>query len=247
MAADYRPPHTTVADAPPATAHDRVVRRGSHEMTAFVHHLRARPHLMASLAVGAAATLLPGAHDWLSRGLLGWNVAVWLYLALAGWTMLNADHARVRRVATAQAEGADTVLVIVILATLVSLGSTVVELSAAKAAGAPRALPHLAFALATVLGSWLLLPTVFALTYASLYFQAPRGEGLRFPEEAAGFSPDFADFLYFSFTIAVACQTADVGVSTRRMRRWVLLQALLSFAFNTAILAFTINMAASLF
>jgi uncharacterized membrane protein len=53
--------------------------------------------------------------------------------------------------------------------------------------------------------------------------------------------------LYVSFTIAVACQTADVAVTSPRMRRLVLLQSVMAVAFNTAILAFTINVAASLF
>ena len=211
-------------------------------------HLRAHPHLLVSLLCGAAvALLLPGGHSPRTRALVGWNVAVWLYLALAAWVMLRADASRVRRVAKAQAEGAATVLVMVIVAALVSLAGTVLELSAAKQPGAAAALDHVALALSTVVGSWLLLPTVFALNYASLYFQVPPGSGLRFPDDAKDFRPDFSDFLYFAFTIAVASQTADVAVSTRTLRRWVLLQSVLSFVFNTAILAFTINVAASLF
>lgn len=211
-------------------------------------HLRAHPHLLVSLLVGAAvALLLPGGQALRTRALLGWNVAVWLYLALAAWSMLRADHGRVRRVAEAQAEGAATVLVMVIVAALVSLAGTVLELSAAKQPGAPASLAHVALALSTVVGSWLLLPTVFALNYASLYFGAAKAGGLHFPEDTKDFSPDFSDFLYFAFTIAVASQTADVTVTTRALRRWVLLQSVLSFVFNTAILAFTINVAASLF
>ena len=217
-------------------------------MKRFALHLRAHPHLLVSLLCGAAvAVLLPGGHSPRTRALVGWNVAVWLYLALAAWVMLRADASRVRRVAKAQAEGAGTVLVMVVVAALVSLAGTVLELSAAKQLGAPAALPHVALALSTVVGSWLLLPTVFALHYASLYFRVPPGSGLRFPDGAKDFRPDFSDFLYFAFTIAVASQTADVTVSTRTLRRWVLLQSVLSFVFNTAILAFTINVAASLF
>ena len=104
------------------------------------------------------------------------------------------------------------------------------------------------FALTTVAGSWLLLPTLFAMNYASVYYRNPHGSGLRFPEpEEKGFRPDYADFLYFSFTIAVASQTADVSVSTREMRRLTLLQSVLSFVFNTTILAFSINAAAGFF
>ena len=217
-------------------------------MKRALSHLRAHPHLLLSLLAGAVvALLLPAGPVLRTRLLLGWNVAVWLYLALAAWAMLRADHHRVRRVAEAQAEGAGTVLVMVIVAALVSLAGTVLELSAAKAAGEPAALPHVALALATVVGSWLLLPTVFALHYASLFFGVCQGKGLHFADDARNFSPDFSDFLYFAFTIAVASQTAEVTVGKRTLRRWVLLQSVLSFVFNTAILAFTINVAASLF
>lgn len=217
-------------------------------MSGLVSHLRARPRLATSLLVGtAAASLVPGAYGLVTRALLGWNVAVWLYLLLVGWMMRHADHDHPRRVAVAQAEGAATVLAIVSVACVVSLLGIVAELSAAKLPGAPHALPHLLFALATVAGSWLLLPTVFALTYASLYYRAAHGNGLQFPGADDAFKPDYGDFLYVSFTIAVAAQTADVSVSTPAMRRLVLAQSVLSFAFNTAILAFTINIAASMF
>jgi uncharacterized membrane protein len=88
---------------------------------------------------------------------------------------------------------------------------------------------------------------MFALTCASPYCKVAHGHGLRFPDADPSFKPDYGDFLYVSFTIAVACQTADVAVTSPRMRRLVLLQSVMAVAFNTAILAFTINVAASLF
>jgi uncharacterized membrane protein len=210
--------------------------------------LRARPRLAVSMLVGlAVAVLLPLPSSLVTRALLGWNVATWLYLALVGWMMLQADHHRLRRTAAAEAEGAATVLAIVSAACIASLVGIVAELSAAKQIGAPHALTHVMFALATVAGSWLLLPTIFALTYASAYYHAAPGGGLQFPGAGEDFKPRYGDFLYVSFTIAVAAQTADVCISTSAMRRLVTLQSLLSFAFNTAILAFTINIAASLF
>ena len=60
-------------------------------------------------------------------------------------------------------------------------------------------------------------------------------------------NPDYWDFHYFSFTISVAVQTSDVGVATRELRRIVLAQSLIGFLFNTAILGFSINIAAGLF
>ena len=211
-------------------------------------HLRIRPRLSVAVAVGvAAALLLPGAHSGVTRCLLGWNVAVWLYLVLVGWMMWRADHVLLRRVAVVQAEGAATVLGMVILAAGASLVGIVMELSTAKLPGAPHAVSHVVFALSTVTAAWLLLPTMFALTYASLFCREAPGHGLVFPPGDAHFRPDYFDFLYFAFTIAVASQTADVSITSQAMRRLVLLQSVLSFGFNTAILAFTINIAASLF
>lgn len=68
-----------------------------------------------------------------------------------------------------------------------------------------------------------------------------------FPATARTAGRTTLTFLYFSVTIAVASQTSDVGVSTPALRRLVLLQSVLSFAFNTAILALTINIVASVF
>ena len=216
-------------------------------MHPVAHHLHARPRMLFSVVVGVlAALVVPDVGSGVTRALLGWNIGVWLYLGLIFAFMLRADHGRLRKVALAHAEGAAAVSAIVAAASLASIVAIVLELAAAKA-GARHAVPHALFALVTVAGSWLLLPTLFTLDYASLFYRVEKGEGLVFPDAGAGFKPTYMDFLYFSFTIAVALQTSDVIVTTPAMRRRVLLQSLLAFVFNTTILAFTINIAASLF
>ena len=214
-------------------------------------HLRAHPRLLGSAAIGiAAGWLAPGTLGLLSRALLGWNAGVWLYLVSAGWIMFRSDANRMQRAALAQAESSAAVLALVVVAAIVSLVAIVLELSAAKAPHLRPALPNVLFTLLTVAGSWLLVPTLFALSYASLYYDTYDDGGagaLRFPDADKAFKPDYADFLYFAFTIAVASQTADVSITTRTMRRLVLLQSLLSFGFNATVLAFSINIAASLF
>ena len=102
--------------------------------------------------------------------------------------------------------------------------------------------------LGTVAGSWLLLPIEFALAYASLFHSGPRApHGLEFPGDRADQGrPDYLDFLYFAITLAATSQTSDVTVSARPMRRLVLVQALLSFVFNTVVLALSINLLAGL-
>jgi len=219
-------------------------------------HLRAHPHLLFSAVAGLCAGLAAAALPYVQHGdsptiaacLVGWNVGAWFYLAWTAWTMTHSDHGHLIRIAKAQAEGADTMVAILALAALASLVAAISELSAAKHASPGEAWPHVLFTLVTVASSWLLVPTLFTLYYASLFHTGDGGPGgLVFPRTSKQtFEPDYSDFLYFSFTIAVASQTADVAIDDRSMRRAVLKHAVLSFVFNTAILAFTINMAASL-
>ena len=238
-----------MADARPLPSHAGAhALRRTAGLKRTLRHLRAHPALaLAALAGICAALLIPGVPTTVTRCLLGWNVGVWLYLAVVTFLIARADRDHLQRVAMAQAEGAKTVLAVVALAALSSLGAVVIELSAAKGADPRHAWPHLALALATVVGSWLMLPVLFGLNYASSYHADSGGRGLGFPAAETPFEPGYGDFFYFSFTIAVASQTSDVTVTTRPMRRLVLLQAMLSFIFNTMILAFSINMAASLF
>ncbi len=215
----------------------------------FVAHIRAHPRLVCSFAAGLAVSIgAPDMQGLTPRALLGWNVAAWIYMVWTGWTLLRADPHQLERIARKQAESAQVVLLLVALAALVSFGAVVSELSAAKHAGSHGALPHVLFAMSTVIASWLLVPTLFSLSYASIYHVSDEEYGgLRFPEQDDRFMPDYSDFLYFSFTIAVASQTSDISISSKPMRRLVLMQSVLSFVFNTTVLAFTINMAASLF
>lgn len=218
-------------------------------MIAVFEHLQTRPRLMIALVAGVlVGALVPDVDHATTRLLLGWNTTVWLFLVLATTMMLQADHERARSNAIAHAEGAPVVLALGSIAAVFSIVAIVLELAAVKGNGAHHLLPHVVFALVTVAGSWLLLPILFAMSYASLYYKrSESGHGLDFPSRDKTFRPDYADFMYFSFTIAVASQTADVAISTRSMRRLVLLHALLSFLFNTTVLAFSINIAASLF
>ncbi len=97
--------------------------------------------------------------------------------------------------------------------------------------------------------SWLLLHTIFTTRYAHLYYERMDEKsdanpgGLCFPDEK---EPDYIDFAYFSFVIGMTFQVSDVSITSRRLRRFVLMHALISFVFNTIIVALTINILASL-
>ena len=217
-------------------------------MKRFWSHVAVRPRMSLAVLIGLAGGWAAPASTVIGRVLVGWNVGVWAYLALMAWLMMRADHTHLRRSAIAQTPGAAVVLGLVVCASVASLVAIVAELASIRhgQAGAPLALAHVAPAVSTVAGAWLLLPIVFTLNYASHYHRHRPPAGLRFPDDDPHFQPNYTDFLYFSFTIAVAAQTADVVITSRPMRRLVLLQALLSFAFNAAILALAINIAAGL-
>jgi uncharacterized membrane protein len=202
------------------------------------------------LAIAIAAGLgigfsLPSAWSLITRILAGWNFAVWSYLLLMGWLMLRASHARVRRIAEQEDETAAVVLVMLSVAAILSLVAITVELATLKNLPVGLRLGHYAFTAATVFGSWCLVGTIFTFHYAHMFYRAPpNAVPLHFPDNEA--SPDYWDFLYFSFTIAVAAQTSDVSVMSRAMRKVVLAQSILSFLFNAAILGLSINIAASM-
>ncbi|MGC2458253.1 MAG: DUF1345 domain-containing protein [Gallionellaceae bacterium] len=208
--------------------------------------VRTRPRLTIAIVTGIVVGLmLPLQWRPVTRALTGWNVAVWSYLCLMGWLMMRANHARVRRIAEQEEKNAAVILAVMSVAAIASLVAIIMELSTVKDLSFSRRLVHYAFTGSTVFGSWCLVATLFTFHYARVFYQSPvEKRALRFPDDEENL--DYWDFLYFSFTIAVAAQTSDVSVMTRSMRKTVLAQSILSFLFNVAILGLSINIAAGL-
>jgi uncharacterized membrane protein len=209
--------------------------------------LRVRPRLLSAIIAGSAlAWLVPGNLSTTTRLLLGWDFTLWIYLPLVLWMMLGrAGAVNVQQRANRLADGLPVILLLAVTGAMASFGAIALELGAAKAAHTAN-MPTLVFAIATVCSSWLLLPVEFGIAYASLYHgDGKASHGLEFPGDEDG-PPDYGDFLYFSITVAATSQTSDVGVSSRSMRRLVLVQSLLAFIFNTGVLALTVNILAGL-
>jgi len=208
--------------------------------------IRSRPRLTSAVILGCViGPALPSAWPWLTRVLATWDIAVWIYLATMGWMMMRADHHQVKRVAAKQDEKAPVILSVLCVAAVMSLVAIVSQLSILKDMPADQRAIHYVLVVTTLLSSWFLLGTLFCFHYAHMYYN---DEGtlapLQFPEGEE--NPNYWDFLYFSFTIAVAAQTSDVAVKTRLMRQVVLGQSVLSFFFNLVILGLSINIAAGL-
>jgi len=207
--------------------------------------IRNRPHLTLALVLGVVVGLAwPDGVPWLRRALIGWNTGVWTYLPSMMWMMARADERKVRAIAGREDESAGMVLAMLLLGTGLSLYAIASELTRLDHLPPDQVALHYAFTALTVVGSWLLVGVLFCFHYAHLYYRAGEHKPLRFPEE--DLEPDYWDFLYFSFTIAVAVQTSDVTVSSRAMRKLVLGQSVLAFFFNLLILGLSINIAAGL-
>ena len=221
----------------------------------MINSLRAHPRLFIAVGLGLLAGLvLPEAWPRSLRMIVGWDVAAGLYLALAWVMILRADTARIRNQARIDDDGRWVILIMCAAAAMTSLGAIVSLLADYKDLPADEHVPHLALAVFTILVSWFFLHTAFTLHYAHEFYDAAPGAastdlkkqrgGFAFPGEARAWS--YLDFAYYSFTIGMTAQTSDIAVTTTAMRRLTLGHAVLTFFFNTVILAFSVNIAASL-
>jgi uncharacterized membrane protein len=212
--------------------------------------IRRHPALAIAVAAGLVTfvvVLLRSSRqrDELLRSLLiAWDVTAWAYFLLLGGLMIWADHHRTREISEEKDPGAGTLVSLMAVAAVASLGAVVYELATDK--GAADLYLRYSIAGFTLLGSWLMLNTLFAFHYAHLYFRSGETDRpLSFPDSAP-VTPDYWDFLYFSFTVAVAAQTSDISVTTSSMRKIVLMHSILVFFFNVAILGATVNVVSGL-
>ena len=215
---------------------DRVAR--FRRMPKVVRIVYARPRFFIAFAVGLLAVfLLPAALPSTTRLLIGWDIALALYLALAYTTICLGARTNIRQIAARQDDGRFLVLALTSIAAFASLAAIVFELAAPH-----RGAIQLALAVTTILMSWIAIHTTFALHYAHEYYRGEKPGGLAFP---GGHDPDYWDFVYFSFVIGMTAQVSDVGITDRMIRRTATAHGITSFLFNTALLALMVNIAAS--
>jgi uncharacterized membrane protein len=210
-----------------------------------VRIVRARPRLFASGLVGLVVTaILPATWRPETRTLVGWDFGVSLYLALAYHLMAVSPVDQIRLRARKEDEGRIAILVLTAAAALASLGAIIAELGTSSNAGPGRPPLHLLLATTTIVMSWAFVHTIFALHYAHDFYQQDggKGGGLSFPGEE---QPDYWDFVYFSFVIGMTSQVSDVAITCKPIRRTATAHGVVSFVFNAALLALTVNIAAS--
>jgi uncharacterized membrane protein len=194
------------------------------------------------LVAGLASTLVWRCHP-VTGFLTGWDIGVGLYLILALHAMVRADVARIRRRAAEEDEGDVAILILIVAAALASVAAIFVELGTSAGPGSVRSPGGVALAILTITLSWAFIHVIFALHYAHEFYDEETGGGLSFPGDEK--EPDYWDFVYFSFVIGMTSQVSDVGITSRRVRRTVTAHGILSFMFNAALVALTVNIAAS--
>lgn len=210
-----------------------------------------RPRLLlAGLAATVTSLLLP---PWLhlpSRTLCIWDAGMFCFLFLSWVEMLRATPEFMSRRAKYEDPGRFVILCLITAAACASLLAIGFILHDSKGLSTGLLFLHLVLSVSTIVGSWLLVHTIFASHYAKDYYQddpsTPEIDdvgGLEFPNCT---QPDYWDFLYFSFVIGMTSQVSDVQVLSRPMRRLTLFHSVLSFFFNTAILAMSINIIAGM-
>lgn len=201
---------------------------------------------VAAIAFGCTVST----HSIPAVALITW-IAFAFAVIVMDWIIIIKAHPReIRKIARLQDSSRTFIFLFVIAASVISLGAILFLLSSSKGQAHGNITGHVLLAMGSVIVSWWMVHTLFTMRYAHMYYDTDTDDGkkkpyggLQFPDET---EPDYLDFVYFSFVIGMTFQVSDVEIADRDIRRLALLHALISFAFNTAIVALSINIISSL-
>jgi len=219
----------------------------------MLRYVRARPRLFTAAAIGIVIYFLfPLARDTSTRLLISWNLAAIFFVVTMLVLMIRSDSADMKRRAQQTDEGRFAVLFLSMIAAVASLVAIVIELSQIKNASGSDAAFYIGLSVSTIFLSWSFIQVIFTEHYAHEYYMQTEGNRRKRNEEGSGLDfpgerkPDYVDFLYFTITIGVANQTADISIHSRPMRILVLIHSVISYFFNATILALSINIVSSI-
>ncbi len=189
---------------------------------------------------------------WLTQAMalmVSWNVFVMVLIVMVSFLFSNAHPIEVKLYASLQDSSRTFIFLLIIAAACASVFAVFIVLGSTGHLSRVSLTRHVLLAILSVIFSWALVHVTFALRYAHLYYASKEGridsceEGLIIPGEPR---PDYFDFAYFSFVIGMTFQVSDIQIDSRKIRRIVLVHSLISFAFNTVIVALSINVISGL-
>jgi uncharacterized membrane protein len=202
----------------------------------------ARAAISSAVAIATAAALLVGSRlSWRFAALTAWEAGGLSLLLLAWFTIARCPAEATRTRAAAEDPGRTAIYALVLLTSGSSLLATAALVHRARLLSGGTGDALVGLSVANVAICWALTHTAFTLRYAHLYYR-PDEEGVGGVEFPGGARPTYFDFAYLAFTIGMCFQVSDVTVSSPQIRRSVLLHAVLAFVYNTAILAFVLNL-----
>ena len=211
------------------------------KMSKPVRVVYGRPRTFISILIGIVAyALLPNSLRPVTRALLGWDIFIAAYLLLVYTMMFRCGLARIKRNAVLQDDGRFLILLVVAFGAFASIAAIVFELGASQ-----HSVPALTLATVTIALSWAAVHTIFALHYAHEFYRGAKPGGLQFPSGDQHENADYWDFIYFSFVIGMTAQVSDVGITDKTIRRTATVHGIISFIYNTALVALMVNIAAS--
>ena len=203
---------------------------------------------LGGLGVGVLAALLVPLAG-MQRLLAGIDTLFVFFLLTTWMAARHHTPATLRRTAQIEDEGGGVILLLALAAIGASMIAVFDALSAEGASAVQRYAP-----LASVPLGWLTLHTLFAFRYAHVWYASAAGDGRTEGDDAAAAArgldfgddvdePGLTEFFYYSFTIGMTFQTSDVSLRASRMRRLTLGHAVLSFFYNTVLIAVSVNAA----
>jgi uncharacterized membrane protein len=211
----------------------------------WFHRLPSIYKLVVSFAVATiiSVCLLTVRMESMTRIMIGWDCFSFCMIIISGVIFSSMRPRQIRVLAKTEDSGRIVVFFVVLTAILGSLLGVLLLLGNKEAWLLPKGV-ETAIYITGVVCSWVLLHSMFTYRYALLYYgdhpldPDVRTVGLQIPNELW---PDYLDFAYFSFVIGMTFQVSDIEISSRTIRRLALVHGLLSFLFNTVIVALTIN------
>ena len=211
------------------------------KMSRPVRLVYGRPRTFFAIAIGILAyALLPASLRQVTRALLGWDIFAAVYLLLVFTMVVRSGLTHIKRNAVLQDDGRFLILMVVALGAFASIAAIVFELGASQ-----HSAPALTLATVTIALSWAAVHTIFALHYAHEFYRGAKPGGLQFPSGDTHENADYWDFVYFSFVIGMTAQVSDVGITDKTIRRTATAHGIVSFIYNTALVALMVNIAAS--
>jgi uncharacterized membrane protein len=202
----------------------------------------------ALLAAAIVGFSFPNWHGPWTRFAAAYDVFA---LCLLAWYWLIAfqrDAQGAGRRAAMEDPGRNVIVVLVVLSVAFGFGSALEILGRMSLEGDPHRVLMYAIGLGAVVLGWFLIHTVFLFRYARLYYgdrdhDRKSDGGLIFP---GGREPNDLDFAYFSFVLGMTFQVSDVQITSPSIRKLALAHGLISFGYNTSILALVVNVLAGL-